>query len=102
VAFWQSHGDEHFREEEGILLPTYAKYADIDRLEIIQMLLEHVKIRSQILVLSTEEKPQTNTLVSLGELLQKHVRFEERVVFPIIQETVPEEELQRLPDFKVN
>lgn len=100
LKFWKSHGDEHFRQEEGILLPTFAKYADVNRPEVIQMLLEHVQIRSQIFSLTgSREKPATKALSILGEQLQAHVRFEERVLFPLIQEIVPEEELHRLPDF---
>jgi iron-sulfur cluster repair protein YtfE (RIC family) len=99
--FWQSHGDQHFYEEESLLLPTFAKYADVQREEVIQMLLDHVKIRAQIQIILSDHKPNLSALHALGDSLQRHVRFEERVVFPLIQETVPEEELQRLPDFTV-
>src|SRR5690625_2863611 len=43
--FWLNGGEEHFREEEEILLPVYSEYADINDQIIIDMLLEHVKLR---------------------------------------------------------
>src|SRR5699024_10534453 len=43
--FWETGGNDHFREEEEIVLHVYAKYSDINKPEIIEMLLEHVQIR---------------------------------------------------------
>lgn len=105
-TFWENGGNEHFAEEEGILLPTFARYGDVHREEIIRMLLDHVQIRSQVHVLTDaanqgEGEPHIDAIHRLGEHLQSHVRFEERTVFPLIQETVPQGELVRLPDFSV-
>ena len=36
------------------------------------------------------------TLRELGERLESHIRFEERVLFPIIEEALPVDELERL------
>jgi len=41
-VFWKKDGNQHFRDEEEIVLPVYAKYADMNHPEIIEMLLEHV------------------------------------------------------------
>src|SRR5690625_4884228 len=46
--FWNPNGQQHFREEEEILLTAFAQHASIDRDEIKEMLLEHVKIRALI------------------------------------------------------
>src|SRR5690625_7443537 len=43
--FWDPGGNDHFREEEEIVLPVYAKYTGINKPEIVEMLLEHVQIR---------------------------------------------------------
>src|SRR5690625_5911120 len=43
--FWEPNGQEHFREEEEILLPTYAQYKDINQPEIIEMLLDRKSTR---------------------------------------------------------
>jgi hypothetical protein len=36
------------------------------------------------------------TLDAAGELLEAHIRLEERQLFPLIEELVPDDELQRL------
>src|SRR5699024_3691469 len=46
--YWNPNGQNHFREEEEILLPAYAQYADINDATVIDVLLEHVTIRSHM------------------------------------------------------
>jgi len=95
--FWEDGGQSHFREEEEILLPAYAKYGSLDRGEIAQMLLEHVKIRS--LVSRALEDGDASALVELGTTLRAHVHLEEQMVFPLIEETLQAPDLTRLAPF---
>ncbi|MDI9259565.1 hemerythrin domain-containing protein [Alicyclobacillus sendaiensis] len=95
--FWERGGQDHFREEEEILLPAYAKYGSLDRDEIAQMLLDHVKIRS--LVSRALEDGDASVLVELGTALRAHVQLEEQVIFPLIEETLQEPDLTRLAPF---
>src|SRR5690625_494461 len=91
--FWEPGGQQHFREEEEILLPTFALYADVEQSEIIDMLIEHVKIRSLIDKIIVSKEIDVSTLHDLGALLESHVRKEERIVFPMIEKALPEEVL---------
>src|SRR5690625_6587194 len=43
--FWDPGGNDHFREEEEIVLHVYEKYTDINMPELIEMIIEHVHIR---------------------------------------------------------
>lgn len=97
--FWNPYGQEHFREEEEILLPVYAQFADINQPEIIEMLIEHVKIRSQINKLLTQDNIRIQEMHELGMLLESHIRNEERVIFPMIEKALPEDELQNLAPY---
>ncbi|SHF95272.1 hemerythrin domain-containing protein [Ornithinibacillus halophilus] len=97
--FWNPNGQEHFREEEEILLPAYAEYASIEQPEVIEMLLEHVKIRSQIKQILDAEEFNTSKMQALGELLETHIRKEERVIFPMIEKALPEEKLIELAPY---
>ena len=99
AAFWEPGGKEHFREEEEILLPVYAKYASPNHPVIVDMLLEHVQIRSLIHQILKDGQLSVEIMERLGHLLEEHVRKEERVVFPLIEQTVPDEELTRLAPF---
>lgn len=95
-AFWEPGGQEHFREEEEVLLPAYARHASLDLPEITEMLLEHVRIRSLVKDILEEEGKPVPLMNELGHLLEEHVRKEERVIFPMIEDTLPEIEIQKL------
>ncbi|PWA09724.1 hemerythrin [Pueribacillus theae] len=97
--FWIPEGQQHFREEEEILLPAFAQYASIDRQEIKEMLLEHVQIRSFIDTLLRSKEHDLPVMHELGLLLETHIRKEERVIFPMIEKALPEERLQELAPY---
>lgn len=94
--FWHPGGNDHFREEEELLLPTYAKYESLDRPEIVENLLEHVQIRSMIRQVLEQSSISELLMRKLGALLEAHIRKEERVIFPMIEQALPEEELLKL------
>jgi hemerythrin-like domain-containing protein len=97
LKFWQEETTAHFREEEEVLLPVLARYGgDAGRGPVTEMLAQHAQIRGLIMELSDEVsqgavKPET--LEGIGELLETHIRLEEREVFPMIEEVLPEEGL---------
>lgn len=103
AAFWHSGGQAHFREEEEVLLPAYAQYASPDHPEIVRMLLEHVQIRSLVDQILYRGNVTEETMSQLGYLLENHVRREERIIFPLMEQAIPEERLQELaPCFHMN
>jgi len=101
--FWINGGNDHFREEEEVLLPAFAQYAEIQIPEITENLLEHVKIRSLVNQVIKTRPASIELMHQLGEMLESHVRKEERVIFPMIEEALPEEKLLELePYFHMN
>ncbi|WP_228550226.1 hypothetical protein [Salinibacillus xinjiangensis] len=60
------------------------------------MLLEHVMVRSYVHQILTSKNDATSLMNDLGQLLDTHIRKEERVIFPLIEEALPEEELQKI------
>lgn len=97
--FWNPEGNEHFREEEEILLTAFAQYASIERPEIVEMLLEHVKIRAQMDTILKTKETDIGLMNDLGVLLESHIRKEERIIFPMIEAALPEEKLQELGSY---
>lgn len=95
LEFWRSDGQHHFRVEEEVLLPTWAMHAPIDRPGVARMLDEHLAIRREALRLEAGEV-SLEELPEIGRLLHDHVRFEERQLFPIIEEAMDAEGLSRL------
>lgn len=100
VRFWKTTGRIHFREEEEILLPAYARHAPLDENpNIMRMLAEHARIRAQVQELEealAQGGPVEEPVARLGRLLQGHVRLEEDEIFPQLEKVLGEEELAAL------
>jgi hemerythrin-like domain-containing protein len=98
LEFWRRDTSRHFRKEEEVLLPVLARYeGDLRKQPILRMLTQHARIRGLAMQLSDELEQgeiQEDTLRNLGEQLEAHIRLEEREVFPLIEETLPERALQ--------
>ena len=95
VAFWRQEGQRHFREEEDVLLPALARHVPADHEAIVRVLTDHVEIRRDAAVVEGGEA-SLEQLHALGAHLRDHIRHEERVLFPLAEETLPPAELDRL------
>ena len=95
-TFWDSGGNDHFREGEALLFSAYAKYASPDQPEIVENLLEHALIRSKVQQLLTQLSISEALMHERGSLLEGRIQKEERVLFPVFKRALPEEELEKL------
>lgn len=89
LEFWREEGRNHFRAEEEVLLPVWALHAEVDRAGVDRMLAEHLEIRREVLRLEAETATLSQ-MQRLGQLLHDHVRFEERELFPRVEEDLDE------------
>jgi iron-sulfur cluster repair protein YtfE (RIC family) len=100
LDLWQKDTAIHFRKEEEVLLPVMARYGgDVAQDPLVEMLEGHARIRGLVMRLSDEVvggKVRAETLREIGEQLEAHIRLEERVVFPLIEESLPEAALTEL------
>ena len=62
------------------------------------MLTEHVDLRRRALELEMGERADLDQLHELGQRLERHIRHEERVLFPKIEAAMPEDELSDLAE----
>ena len=88
--FWQSHMKPHFRQEETILFGT-VKDSFVQR-----AIDEHEKIRQQINNLPGQGDELAAQLVTLAEMVDNHVRYEERELFPHLEKLLTNEELESI------
>ncbi|MEH7889394.1 hemerythrin domain-containing protein [Elizabethkingia meningoseptica] len=86
--FWTSHLEEHFREEEEILFP----YADDKFAERIRQ--EHRQIRSLTAAIEIAVDPEL--LLSFANALEQHIRFEERIWFPHLEELLDKQTMEEI------
>ena len=93
LDFWESEGHEHFRIEKDLLLPAYARRGAHDHPAVVKVLTDHVDLRRRAADIAAMEYVDPEMLHQLGEGLERHIRHEERVLFPLIEEALPEAEL---------
>lgn len=85
--FWQEHLTPHFREEEALLF-CHAPESDL----VQQALREHMEICR--LADAGATAAETALLQQLADLVNNHIRFEERVLFPFLEKNLSAETLR--------
>lgn len=87
--FWLQHFAPHFREEEELL---FAPLAD----EKVQKAIEdHKRIHSLINELAhLDSKESAEQLSGLADTIDEHVRYEERILFPHLEVSLSDEQLE--------
>jgi hypothetical protein len=90
VAFFDSWGVAHFREEEERLFPLLFEDAGAEEApdELVRALLDHVRLHAlaaRLRAQLAEGDVEAETLQRAGTLLAAHVRLEERELFPLIE-----------------
>lgn len=89
LRFWTMVGRAHFRLEEEVLLPAYARYGDPHHPLVARALCDHVAIRQRMDTLARDAPPEVACLRELGTMLSDHVRLEERELFVLIEQALP-------------
>lgn len=96
LSFWSAHGHAHIRIEEEVLLPGWVKEDEsADDQMVVRVLSEHLLIRGAVRSLERGET-SIDRIHDLGTLLESHVRFEDRTLFPRIEERLSLEALAEL------
>lgn len=86
--FFRTHLQPHFELEESAVFPLLGNNDPA----IVQALGEHSELRE----LFSKADDLENTLKTISLRLNEHIRFEERVLFKMLQEKVPEEQLAKI------
>lgn len=88
---WRDELKEHFEMEESVLIPALEKksfYPALTR----QLLEEHRQLRL-IVQKAIDHSATVNDISAFASLLEKHIRFEEKIYFPRAEEALHETEL---------
>lgn len=96
LDFFASEGEAHFSVEEGVLLPAVVGVIPTADPDVARMLQEHAEIRRRAAELTRDADASVATLLALGDLLDGHVRHEERVLFPRIEAALSDADLAQL------
>ena len=85
----------HFRAEEEILFPLIRARAAESRSLIDQLLKDHEQLRKGEECLA-EDKGLSKVLFDLGDLLERHIRREERELFPFFENLATLVDVERI------
>ena len=92
--FWESHLAGHFRQEEELLLPLLLEMENKTLAD--RMVEEHRLIQDLVTLTKSSATERPEKLLEMSVLLKAHIRFEERELFPVLEEQVPEEVLGKI------
>lgn len=89
--FWSNHIQPHFLEEEEIL------FAPLQDEMVLKAMEEHAVIREGIEALTVLPPENiTDELTKLADQLDKHVRYEERQLFPHLENVLSDAQLESI------
>jgi len=89
--FWHQHLQSHFREEERIL------FAPIMDRQVQRAINEHKYIRQVIKELPNyPENKERKILGKIADIVDEHVRYEERELLPHLERKLSEEQLEKI------
>ena len=93
LTYWDHEGHDHFRIEEDVLLPAFARHHPPTDAAVVRVLTDHIDLRRRAADLTTAPHTTPADLHELGDRLAAHIRHEERVLFPLIEAALPQNEL---------
>lgn len=91
---FEEHINDHFSREEAMLKMTKGIHEAIDLLTA-EIITEHRQLVSLFQSLDTSTDPET-TMDTLATALESHIRKEERMLFPLLQQHCSKDLLQNI------
>lgn len=98
LEFFSTDAVAHFREEEELLFPLVIDEEEAQE-TLSRVMMEHLRLHAAVSDLSVETAattPSPQSMRHVAEMLEHHIRFEEKVVFPLIELMVGDEGLRHL------
>ena len=97
LSFVNSHMLRHMREEETAIFPLVTAYSPVGRSLCVTLGMEHELMRKLVAEIKLAKEPElSELLVDFGSLLEQHIREEERQLFELMPEIVPQFEMAEL------
>jgi hemerythrin-like domain-containing protein len=99
VEFFRNDERVHLRDEEEELFPLLLRHVPSQPAPLRQARAQHMQLEGfarKLEIAVAAGSVDRETLAGAGELFDAHIRLEERQLFPLIEELVPDDELRRL------
>lgn len=95
AAFFREHLAPHFRAEEQAIFPVLEPYLKPGERVVAELREEHAQLRALVEALEQGTGDLAGTLRAFGELLERHIRKEERDLFALFEARVPPADITR-------
>lgn len=90
ARFYREHLASHFLAEEESLFPLIVAHVPAGKPLVEELLREHRQIERAIGRFEQQDSPATGQMLEqFGELLEGHIRKEERQLFPMFEQQAP-------------
>src|SRR5216684_1660508 len=99
VEFFRNEERVHLRAEEEELFPLFLRHVPSQPASLREARLQHVQLEGfarKLEIAVAAGSVDRETVDAAGGLLDAHIRLEERQLFPLIEQLVPDDELRRL------
>jgi hemerythrin-like domain-containing protein len=99
VEFFRDEERVHLRDEEEELFPLFLRHVQSQPAPLREARVHHVQLEGfarKLGIAVAAGIVDREALDAAGALLEAHIRLEERQLFPLIEELVPDDELRRL------
>ena len=97
--FFRNEERVHLRDEEEELFPLLLRHIPLQPALLREARVQHAQLEGfarKLEIAVASGIVDRETLDAAGELLDAHIRLEERQLFPLIEELVPDDELRML------
>ena len=94
---WEEVLQRHFWQEEQVIQPRLTDKRD-GRAALDRMMNDHDRFRKLIAALK-EDPSESEQVTAFIDMLNNHIRFEERELFPLLEKRCRPEELSKIGDF---
>lgn len=95
---WDHALQHHFWQEEAALMPHLQHIEEGNKL-LSQMINEHNMLKNLIAKLQQSETNQKTILKDFSRMLNDHIRFEERILFPLAERAISAEKMAQIGKF---
>jgi hemerythrin-like domain-containing protein len=99
ARFFHNNLTTHFRAEEQALFPAIRTWLPQTGILLDTLITEHAEMKALVGQLAQAMSDETSLpalLTAFGDLLERHIRREERELFPLYEAHIPEAEAARL------
>ncbi|MCL4791114.1 MAG: hemerythrin domain-containing protein [Gammaproteobacteria bacterium] len=85
AEFFKRHLRQHFAIEEALVFPAACSAGSEAGALVLQLLDEHRDMESRVEQLAANPQVMATELAAFGELLNAHIRLEDRQLFPLME-----------------